>query len=532
MYYLFAPGNVTATDGQPEIVLVEWDAAPGASYYRVYRAEDEAGQKTALGNWQVGQSYVDSSGTPDTTFLYWVTAAINGTGDCESDYGGPDSGSYYVPDTTAPSISVGWSPSTPVEGINLVLSVGASDAGELDRVTLYWNDGTDHTQQWPDIDATTFGEPVDIGSFSGGQTITCWAEVWDQAGNHSQAAPLWFTVQADSDGDGVPDVDDNCPQIANPAQADRDGDGTGDACDNCPDDSNKINPGVCGCGTPDVDSDDDGVFDCDDQCPDTPAGEAVDANGCSCSQLDDDEDGVDNCSDQCPNTPDGEPVDASGCSCSQLDGDGDGVNNCDDNCLQVANTDQADQDGDGAGDACDDCPDDANKVEPGTCGCGVAETDTDNDGTPDCIDGCPSDPNKTAPGDCGCGEPDTDTDGDGVPDCIDGCPDDTDKTEPGECGCGVPEGTCGDDPPDDSPDDQSPPDESGPSEQSGDGTDTGDSESDQPGQDNADENDSSLETQLLPPAGICPAVSTLMIGLTLVGLARTRSARRNARSRA
>src|SRR5436853_3834343 len=40
----------------------------------------------------------------------------------------------------------------------------------------------------------------------------------------------------DSDGDGVPDSQDNCPSIPNPGQEDRDGDGIGDACDFCPDD--------------------------------------------------------------------------------------------------------------------------------------------------------------------------------------------------------------------------------------------------------------------------------------------------------
>ena len=33
----------------------------------------------------------------------------------------------------------------------------------------------------------------------------------------------------------------------------------------------------------------------------------------------------------------------------------------------------------------DDCPEDAGKVEPGVCGCGVADTDSDEDGTADCI---------------------------------------------------------------------------------------------------------------------------------------------------
>lgn len=38
-------------------------------------------------------------------------------------------------------------------------------------------------------------------------------------------------VVPDTDGDGVPDADDNCPQTANPDQADTDNDGTGDACE-------------------------------------------------------------------------------------------------------------------------------------------------------------------------------------------------------------------------------------------------------------------------------------------------------------
>jgi len=38
-------------------------------------------------------------------------------------------------------------------------------------------------------------------------------------------------VAFDSDGDGVPDGDDNCPEVPNPDQRDTDGDGVGDECD-------------------------------------------------------------------------------------------------------------------------------------------------------------------------------------------------------------------------------------------------------------------------------------------------------------
>ncbi len=39
---------------------------------------------------------------------------------------------------------------------------------------------------------------------------------------------------ADSDGDGIADVSDNCTTVYNPNQADADADGVGNACDNCP----------------------------------------------------------------------------------------------------------------------------------------------------------------------------------------------------------------------------------------------------------------------------------------------------------
>lgn len=122
------------------------------------------------------------------------------------------------------------------------------------------------------------------------------------------------------------------------------------------------------------------------------------------------------------------------------DTDGDGVSDPDDNCVDVPNVDQTDGDADGAGDACDACPNDPNKIDPGVCGCGIADADADQDGTANCLDGCPTDANKTAPGQCGCHVIDTDADGDVAADCVDGCPNDPAKTLPGACGCGVLEG--------------------------------------------------------------------------------------------
>ncbi len=52
--------------------------------------------------------------------------------------------------------------------------------------------------------------------------------------------------------------------------------------------------------------------------------------------------------------------------------------------------DVPDTDGDGLRNECDGCPGDADKIEPGICGCGRDDNaDSDGDGVPDCDDQCP-----------------------------------------------------------------------------------------------------------------------------------------------
>jgi hypothetical protein len=70
----------------------------------------------------------------------------------------------------------------------------------------------------------------------------------------------------DSDGDGVPDDQDNCPFVANPGQENEDGDAYGDACDPCPPFAD---------GALIVDSDGDGVPDACDPNPTTPGDQIV-----------------------------------------------------------------------------------------------------------------------------------------------------------------------------------------------------------------------------------------------------------------
>jgi hypothetical protein len=62
------------------------------------------------------------------------------------------------------------------------------------------------------------------------------------------------------------------------------------------------------------DSDGDGVPDNNDDCPGTQSGIQVDSNGCESTSSDSDGDGVLDSEDDCPNTPSGDQVDSNGCT--------------------------------------------------------------------------------------------------------------------------------------------------------------------------------------------------------------------------
>jgi OOP family OmpA-OmpF porin len=107
-------------------------------------------------------------------------------------------------------------------------------------------------------------------------------------------------------------------------ELDSDGDGVADRRDRCPDTPRGIAVDATGCPRAaekgaEPDADRDGVADARDRCPETPAGWRVDADGCP---VDADGDGVPDGADACASTPRGARVDARGCP---LDGDGDGV---------------------------------------------------------------------------------------------------------------------------------------------------------------------------------------------------------------
>jgi OOP family OmpA-OmpF porin len=137
--------------------------------------------------------------------------------------------------------------------------------------------------------------------------------VYKEFGLAPKAAPVAPLV-VDSDGDGIADGDDKCPNEAEdtdgyededgcPEDQDTDGDGIADSLDTCPAEAEDIDGHADDDGCPDLDNDADGLADTADQCPD----DAEDKDGFEdldgCPDLDNDGDGVADTEDKGPADP-------------------------------------------------------------------------------------------------------------------------------------------------------------------------------------------------------------------------------------
>jgi OOP family OmpA-OmpF porin len=143
-------------------------------------------------------------------------------------------------------------------------------------------------------------------------------------GSKSIETPENTNTNIDTDGDGVLDIWDECPDT--PAgvavtsrgcpieniDRDADQDNVFDNYDQCPDTPLGVPVNSVGCS---LDSDMDGVTTDQDRCPGSAPGAEVNIYGCA---NDDDDDGVPNHRDNCPNTPRGARIDVYGCEIKDI----------------------------------------------------------------------------------------------------------------------------------------------------------------------------------------------------------------------
>ncbi|HEY1815747.1 MAG TPA: OmpA family protein [Kofleriaceae bacterium] len=131
----------------------------------------------------------------------------------------------------------------------------------------------------------------------------------------------------DSDGDGIPDDVDKCPN----EPEDKDGFQDADGC-------------------PDPDNDNDGIPDTQDKCPNEPEDKDGFQDADGCPDPDNDQDGIPDKDDKCPNEPEDKDGFQDADGCPDPDNDQDGIPDKQDKCPDQPETKNGYQDEDG-------CPD-------------------------------------------------------------------------------------------------------------------------------------------------------------------------------
>lgn len=419
---LVAPSD-GAIDVMP-LAMLSWMADSNANSYLVEVASD-SGFATIVETTSVSTTSYETTSLAVDTMYYWRVTPSNDCGSGTASTAFSFTTANIVCDSFASSdvpVTISNGPANTISStVTITDGVDISDLDVLINVTHTWisdltititspagteveltsingGSGDNYTNTLFDDDASssiTSGTPPFTGSFSPEQALSAFngessLGVWtlkisDGANLDGGALNSWSVMPCgepvfDADGDGIDDITDNCPMIANVDQADNDMDGMGDVCDD--------------------DDDNDGILDVNDNCPWTANADQSDIDSDGLGDICDDDmdgDGVLNDDDNCPTMANIDQADLDGDGEGDVcddDIDGDGILNNVDNCLMMPNPDQADNDNDGLGDVCDD--------------------DDDNDTVLDTADNCPMTPNSDQ----------SDVNRDGIGDVCEDCDDD------------------------------------------------------------------------------------------------------------
>ena len=167
--------------------------SPEGLYDEFTYTSDDPGEDSWV-PWAKGWGWIDIAGWPaaDKCGDWYVDVLVK---DAWDNYEWVYTDYFRIEEHTPPSTSVLATPSIPIETQNVVIDVSASDNNHLKKIVLHWNDGSDHTQTWDNINAGSYSPSHSIGSFSGGQMVSYWAEAWDESGNRAESEHHSFAVQ-------------------------------------------------------------------------------------------------------------------------------------------------------------------------------------------------------------------------------------------------------------------------------------------------------------------------------------------------
>ncbi|MGK7344271.1 MAG: leucine-rich repeat domain-containing protein [Candidatus Nitrospinota bacterium M3_3B_026] len=218
----------------PSISPDNWDTLPhGAMFEKVTSPYTINGLENGVGYYLMLTQYC-----PDGETVLWTPedpiTPNGGSGDDDGD-GDDSGGSLPEPKLTHVTsaaagdgqVTVTWN--TPSDS-------GAPD-NELQNYFLYYQQGGPAAYDSPRIDVWRGLTGYTVTGLTNGAEycfgLTGWRKVTRESRMGDQMCATPASGIVDSDGDGIEDGVDNCPNTANPDQADADSDGTGDACDAC-----------------------------------------------------------------------------------------------------------------------------------------------------------------------------------------------------------------------------------------------------------------------------------------------------------
>lgn len=104
---LASPTSPTVVSGPAEAVVVKWNGAVGARFYRVYRStQPYAATAVPIGGWIDAAEFVDQTAVVGTQYYYWVKASASDSNRGASAFSSPTSGVRGLSQPTAIELTV------------------------------------------------------------------------------------------------------------------------------------------------------------------------------------------------------------------------------------------------------------------------------------------------------------------------------------------------------------------------------------------------------------------------------------------